>query len=103
MHLVVVMMLGILVPSIATGFAEVDDTEPVRAGTVSSHTQDGAEAGSAWPGCCGVKPGTSVPDTTLTATRSALQGHAPALPRSVPWLSDPGVPSSARRLIAVTR
>ena len=36
MHLVVVMMLGILVPSIATGFAEVDDTEPVRAGTVSS-------------------------------------------------------------------
>ena len=45
MHLVVVMLLGMCVPPIATGFAEVDDVaEPVRAGTVSSHAQDGAEA-----------------------------------------------------------
>jgi len=48
MRLVVAMMLGICVPSIATGFAEVDDVpEPVRAGTVSSYTQDGAEADAA--------------------------------------------------------
>ena len=50
MHLVVVMLLGICVPSNATGFAEIDDVaEPVRAGTVSSYAQDGAEAEAASP------------------------------------------------------
>jgi len=57
MHLVVVMMLGIGVPSIATGFAEVDYVaEPVGAGTVSSHTQDGAEAEAADAASKGASP-----------------------------------------------
>ena len=45
MRLVVVMMLGIGVPLIATGCAEGDDVAgPVHDGTVSSLAQDGAEA-----------------------------------------------------------
>lgn len=45
MHRMVVMMLGIAVPSIATGFAGVQAVaEPPRPGAVSSHTQGGAEA-----------------------------------------------------------
>jgi hypothetical protein len=57
MHLVVVMMLGICVPSNATGFAEVDDVAgPVRAGTDSSHTQDGAEAEAADAASKGASP-----------------------------------------------
>jgi hypothetical protein len=45
MHLVILMMLQICVPSIATGFAEVEGgAEPIRAGMVLSRLQDEAEA-----------------------------------------------------------
>jgi hypothetical protein len=72
MHLVVVMMLGICVPSIATGFAEVDDVaEPVRAGTVSSHTQDGAEAEAADAASKGASP----PPAPAKATGELTDGE----------------------------
>jgi hypothetical protein len=71
MHLVVVMMLGICVPSVATGFPEVDDTEPVRAGTVSSHTQDGAEAEAADAASEGASP----PPAPAKATGELTDGE----------------------------
>ncbi len=75
MHLVVVMMLGIGVPSIATGFAEVDDVaEPVRAGTVSSHTQDGAEAEAADAASKGVSPAPAKATGELTDGERLFQG-----------------------------
>jgi hypothetical protein len=71
------MMLGICVPSIATGFAEVDDVvEPVRAGAVSSDTQDGAEAEAPDAASEGASPPVAPPKATgeLTDGEKLFQG-----------------------------
>jgi hypothetical protein len=72
MRRVVVMILGIFVPLIAMGCAEVDDVaRPVHAGTVSSHTQDRAEVEAADAASEGASP----PPAPAKATGELTDGE----------------------------